>query len=98
MLWERIRNRKVSGIKFHRQYGVLNYILDFYCPKIRLAIELDGGYHEEEIVKLSDDFRTKELNDLNIRVIRFENEEVIKDINLVINEIEGVVSSRVNSL
>lgn len=58
-LWLHIRNRQIHGCKFFRQYGVGSYILDFYCPEVRLAIELDGGQHNEESNKEYDKLRTE---------------------------------------
>ncbi len=46
-VWSYVRNKQVMGLKFFRQYGVGNYILDFYCPEKRIAIEIDGGHHNE---------------------------------------------------
>jgi very-short-patch-repair endonuclease len=60
LLWNLIRNKKCNGLKFFRQYSVGNFVLDFYCPKIRLGIEIDGGQHAEE-TKRRDENRTKEL-------------------------------------
>ena len=46
ILWQYLRNRSLKGVKFRRQYSIDNYVIDFYCPKIKLAIELDGNIHE----------------------------------------------------
>ena len=62
-----------------------NFILDFYCPEIRLAIEMDGGQHITN--KEQDNMRTKELNRKNITVIRFTNDEVLNDLDSVLEEI-----------
>ncbi len=88
LLWRRLRRKQVLGYKFFRQFGVLNYILDFYCPKIRLSIELDGRYHQKVIIVESDACRTQELCNLNITEIRFTNEEVINNIDKVVKQIQ----------
>ncbi len=75
-LWRELSNRQVKGLKFYRQYSVGPYILDFYCPKIRLAIELDGKTHDSVDAKVYDKERTDFLKSLNIAEIRFKNEEV----------------------
>jgi very-short-patch-repair endonuclease len=80
-LWGVIRDRRLNGHKFYRQYSVGNYILDFYCPEKKLAIELDGGQHDEEEQKRADAIRTAYLNERGIKVIRFWNNEVLKNID-----------------
>ena len=65
--------------QFYRQKTVLRYILDFYCPKVRLAVELDGSQHYEEGKKQYDEKRTEKLKKLGISVLRFTNKEV--DVN-----------------
>jgi very-short-patch-repair endonuclease len=81
LLWQKLRNKQVNGLKFLRQYGVGSYILDFYCSKLRLAIELDGGQHAEDQKFLYDKQRTKYLQQKNIKVIRFWNNEVMYNLN-----------------
>src|SRR5574340_524665 len=75
-LWNILRNRKIQGLKFFRQYSVNNYILDFYCPKIKLCIEIDGGQHSESKNKIADIARSNYLNSLNIKILRFWNNEI----------------------
>ena len=85
-LWNAIRNKQLSGLRFCRQFGVGNYTLDFYCPEKKLAIELDGGQHADEQNRSSDVGRTIYLNEQGIKVIRFWNNDVL-------NNIEGVSES-----
>jgi very-short-patch-repair endonuclease len=87
LLWHELRNSQLAGKKFRRQHSVGKYILDFYCPDERLAIELDGGQHDEEKQKEHDDIRTKYLNNLKISVIRFKNTDVIFGRDFVIKKI-----------
>jgi len=77
-LWQILRGKQFNGLKFRRQYGVGNYILDFYCPKVRLAIELDGGQHMN--IKTADNIRTAFLKSLDISVLRFWNNDVLKNL------------------
>lgn len=84
LLWEKIRNKKLSGLKFRRQHPLDNYIADFYCHEKKLAIELDGEIHNNEETRAMDENRTFMLNELNITVMRFGNEEVINDVRAVI--------------
>ena len=71
LLWERVRNNQIEGERFFRQYSVGPYIIDFYCPKLRLVIELDGGQHSEEDSKEYDEGRTRYLNGQGMEVLRF---------------------------
>lgn len=87
-LWEYLRNKKL-GQKFKRQYSISGYIVDFYCPGKRLVIEIDGGQHIQN--KEYDKNRTKLFNDLDIKVIRFWNSEIEKDIDTVLNKISPLL-------
>lgn len=80
--------------KFYRQRPINNFIVDFYCSKLKLAIELDGSQHYEEANKLHDDIRTKTLNDLGIEVIRFSNYDVNTNFEGVCMEIDRVVCKK----
>jgi very-short-patch-repair endonuclease len=73
-LWQVLRNRQMDGLKFFRQYSVDNYILDLYCPAIKLAVEVDGGQHLDS----DDDIkRTNDLCQESITVLRFWNTDVL---------------------
>jgi very-short-patch-repair endonuclease len=86
MLWDKVRNNKL-GFKIKRQYSVGPYVLDFYCPIKKLAIELDGSQHLEE--KEYDVERSDYLSVFGIKVIRFWNNEVNVNIEGVISKIIG---------
>lgn len=75
-IWNLVRNKKILDLKFFRQYSVGKYILDFYCPMIKLCLEIDGGQHNEEENLNYDENRTKYLKSLGIIVIRFWNNEI----------------------
>jgi very-short-patch-repair endonuclease len=79
-LWSILRCRRMAGLKFLRQYSVGPYILDFYCPERRLAIEVDGGQHADVYGQQRDAHRYIYLRELNIRVIRFWNNDVLQNI------------------
>lgn len=79
VVWNLVRNRQILGLKFLRQYSVGNYILDFFCPEIRLAIEIDGGQHAEPLNQIVDHERTQYLREQHITVIRFWNNEVLQN-------------------
>ena len=77
-LWVMIKNKQLNGERFLRQYSVGRYVLDFYCPKHKLAVELDGAGHFTEEGQSYDAERTKYLNSVGVKVIRFENFEVFE--------------------
>ncbi len=87
VLWKKIRKRQVRGQKFRRQVSVCGYVLDFFCPSLMLAIEVDGGYHLSRGQELYDAERQEDLENLGIRFIRFTNDEVFSDINRVADKI-----------
>ena len=70
LLWARLRSKQL-GFKFKRQHSIGPYILDFYCPKKRLAIEIDGGQHNETINLKKDNVRSEYLKHQDVKVIRF---------------------------
>lgn len=86
ILWSYLRKRQLLGLKFIRQYSVDGFILDFYCPRVRLAIEVDGSHHAKQ--KEYDNERTKYLKSINIEVLRFWNSEISSDISKVLDRIE----------
>lgn len=92
ILWFKL-NKNQLGFRFFRQYSVGPYILDFYCPKKRLSIEIDGRSHDSTDAKIYDNERSEYLKSLNIKIIRFRNEEIIKNIKSVIARISRVVTS-----
>jgi very-short-patch-repair endonuclease len=79
-LWSFLRNKQLNGKKFRRQHAIADYVVDFYCHECKLAIELDGSFHQEEEAKENDEARTTLLNENGIKVLRFWNEEVIKEV------------------
>lgn len=83
--WSRVRNKQFFGMRFFRQYSIGPYILDFYCPALKLAVELDGGQHNQTEAREYDTARSEFLNTHGIEVIRFWNDEILR-------EIEGVLA------
>lgn len=75
--WKKIRNRQFHGIRFCRQYSVGPFILDSYCPSLKLAIELDGGQHTHDDNQEYDAARSSYLKAHRIEVMRFWNHEVL---------------------
>ena len=91
-LWKLIKDKQIDGLKFRRQHSVGSYILDFYCPQIKLAIELDGEVHNRQ--QDYDEQRSYFLNRVEgIEVLRFENRTVFENPEQIIWEIEEKFSS-----
>jgi len=87
-LWAVLRGKQL-GVKFARQDGIENYIVDFCCRRQRLVIEVDGGIHDDKEVKENDLKRTKELENYGYCVIRFKNEQILKNLDEVISIIKN---------
>ncbi len=87
LLWDRLKNRKLKGLKFRRQHPIHFYIADFYCHEKCLVIEVDGGVHDHIPVKEHDENRSAELDRLGITVIRFRNEQILNNLDKVLEEI-----------
>ncbi|MCR4256835.1 MAG: endonuclease domain-containing protein [Candidatus Uhrbacteria bacterium] len=92
VLWKRLKGSKL-GMKFRRQYGVGNYVVDFYCASARLAVELDGASHDDHAAKLYDAVRQKDIESLGIRVIRFSESEAVRHPEVVAERIRRIASS-----
>ncbi len=90
-LWAKLRQHQL-GVKFKRQHSIGPYILDFYCPDKKLAIELDGSRHAEN--KEYDIERSNYLNEFGIKVVRFWNNEVDVNIGSVMERIREELSFR----
>ena len=84
--------------KFHRQRIIGNYIVDFYCPQLRLAIEIDGYQHFYEENTEYDNKRTEYIESQNIYIVRFENTEVNKDIEYVRFIIDNACDARIKGI
>jgi len=92
VLWQKIRHNKL-GHKFLRQYSVEGYVLDFYCPEKRMAIEIDGGYHSNQDARVYDSYRTRYIEAFNIKVMRFWNSDIGHHLNEVLRDIKEIVAS-----
>jgi very-short-patch-repair endonuclease len=73
LVWKFIRNRQLLGYKFKRRYSIDHYIIDFYCPELKLAIEIDGGTHTTSEKKKKDIIRQKYLEGFNINFVRIKD-------------------------
>ena len=79
--------RTREGMQFNRQKPIGNYVVDFYCDKAKLVVEIDGGQHYEELNIKKDDIRDKLLKKLGLRVMRFTNLDILKNIDNVVDKI-----------
>jgi very-short-patch-repair endonuclease len=94
LLWNKLKGKQIVGLRFRRQHPISKYIVDFYCHAARLVIELDGKIHLAK--KESDKERTKEIEDLGLRIIRFTNEEVLENIDNVVTRITAELKDNLN--
>ncbi len=85
ILWSRLKGKALLGLKFRRQHSIGNYILDFYCPSLKLGIELDGQTHENSFDY--DNKRQVYIESLGIRILRFNNIDIYNGLELVLEEI-----------
>ncbi|HEY4485368.1 MAG TPA: endonuclease domain-containing protein [Nitrospiria bacterium] len=96
-LWLRLRYKQVAGIKFRRQHGIGPFIVDFFCPEIALAIEVDGDVHAQADQIVRDQEREAFLRNLGVDVVRFQNYDVLRNIDGVIEKIIGLAAARSTS-
>ena len=97
ILWKYLKGKKMRGFDFHRQKPIDNYIVDFFCFKLMLAIELDGITHSFEKQIIKDRIKEKRLNQIGISVIRFDDEEVYGHVDYVLTTIEGYIDEYIKS-
>ena len=98
ILWQKLRNRQINGFKFFRQCSIGKYIADFYCSELRLVIELDGSQHYEENSLEYDNIREEFMKSLDIKTIRFNNLDVFKSLDEVMERVYFEVRKSSNSL
>jgi len=91
MLWDRLRAHQVLGFRFRRQHALDRFIVDFYCSRARLIIELDGAAHETQ--REQDAWRDANLVGLGMRVLRFRNEEVLESLPDALRKIEEALNA-----
>ena len=92
-LWSRLRLRQLNSLKFRRQHGIGPYIADFYCSCKSVAVELDGDTHGEHQQENKDKRKDAYLNSLGIRVVRYTNEEVMRNLEGVLEDLKQKLSS-----
>lgn len=95
LFWDKVRGKQLSGLRVKRQYGVGPYILDFYIPVKKIAIEIDGGIHQLHEVFTKDKNKDAFLVENGISVIRILNEDIASDLEGVIEDLNELIE-RIN--
>lgn len=92
VLWNILRKYRNEGFIFRQQHPIFIFIADFYCHRIKLVVEVDGGVHLDEEAKEHDDGRTGVMERFGIKVIRFTNDQVLSNKDKVINQINKLIA------
>jgi very-short-patch-repair endonuclease len=95
-LWQKIRNKQIAGVQFYRQKTLLSFIVDFYSPKAKMVIELDGGQHFELDYQIKDQQRDAQLLASGLKVLRFDNKQVLTETEAVLKAIYDEVVAGLN--
>jgi len=93
IIWSRLQRKQVLGYKFRRQFSVGSYVLDFYCPELKLAIEIDGTSHFKEGAEEYDHNRQESIEQLGIRFLRFTNTNIYRNLSGVLQTIVGTINA-----
>ena len=93
ILWEHLKSKQMKGFRFKAQHPIARFIADFYCHKAKLVIEVDGNLHNSSEGQEYDQGRSYEMERFGIRIIRFTNEQVKNNIDLVRQEITKALRS-----
>ena len=96
-LWQYLRRKQIHNVQFNRQKPLLNYIVDFYCAKVKLVIELDGSQHFEQDYQHKDCVRDQALAELGLLTLRYDNRQVLTELDTVVQEIYEVVGQRIQN-
>ena len=94
LLWWKLRARQFLGLKFRRQHGIGPYIVDFYCAERSLVIEIDGDTHAEPNQIQKDVLRDRYLQSLGLHVVRYRNDDILKNLDGVLYDLEKRVSEK----
>jgi len=94
MLWSHLRGKQILNIQFYRQKPIGKYIVDFYAPRTKLVVEVDGSQHKEEIHAVKDVRRDEYLSECGLNVLRFNCRKVIKEIDAVLEIIRRTMLER----
>ena len=97
-LWQRLRRKQILGLQFYRQKPILNFIVDFYCSAAKLVIECDGGQHYTAEGLEADRARDQALAQLGLNVLRFDNRQILTEIDAMVEQIYWIAKQRLESL
>ncbi len=92
LFWSAV-NKKQLGVKFRNQHPLMFFIADFYCHELKLVVEVDGGYHKKRDQYEYDENRSAELQESDIKVIRFTNEEIEQNLDNVLVELKRTIAT-----
>ena len=98
LVWSKIRKKQIADVQFYRQKNIGNYIVDLYCPKGNLVIEIDGSQHYEKEGMKKDRKRDNYLQSLDLTVLRFSDIDVLRNINGVLERIHEHLKSTLTLL
>jgi very-short-patch-repair endonuclease len=90
-VWQLLRNNQFMGLKFRRQHVIEGFVVDFYCDEHRLAIEIDGGIHNQKMQHDYDELRQIELESKDVKFVRITNEEIDKEANILFDRIKSII-------
>jgi len=90
-LWYKIRNNQL-GHKFRRQHGIGKYVVDFYCPELKLIVEIDGGIHFEERNIAADEEREQYFEKLELKMVRYNNLDIIQNIDNALENLKNILN------
>ena len=93
-LWSRLRGKQLQGVQFYRQKPIGDYIVDFYAPRPKIVIEVDGSQHLEQNHSERDKARDEYLTSLGLKVIRFNSREVLEEAEAVVESVYRVITQR----
>lgn len=91
LLWKEIQKKKL-GVEFHRQVPIKNYIVDFFCHELYLAIEIDGSSHDSECAIVLDNIRQKEIEELGIQFIRIDDLDIKTDLDSTLQFLQHMIN------
>ena len=94
ILWSKLKTKGLNGYKFRRQYSVGKFVIDFYCPRLKLAIEVDGDSHFSERSEASDKERQDFIESFKISFLRFTNKDVYENVDEVLATVKDRIQKK----
>lgn len=97
-LWRRLRGKQLAEVQFYRQKAIGDYIVDFYAPKAKLVIEIDGSQHFEAVHAEKDKKRDEYLSSLGLLVLRFDSRQALKETEAVLETVYQAIRDRISQI